>query len=116
MGSSLKDVAEFPAGVRMTVATAIEVARLGGTPQVAKPWKGLGAGVFEIAVDDGDAYRAVYTVRFKEAIYVLHAFQKKSTQGRKTSQRDVEMVERRLRGAKSDHAERYQTKKGSGGR
>ena len=112
IGSSLKDLSGFPDDVKDTITTAIEVARLGSMHEAAKPWKGVGPGVFQIVLDDGDAYRAVYTVRFKEAIYVLHAFQKKSTTGRNTSQSDIAMVERRLGGAKSDHARRYGKEKG----
>jgi phage-related protein len=74
----------------------------------AKPWKGDGAGVFEVVEDHrGDTFRAVYTVRFEEAVYVLHAFQKKSTKGIATSQADRELIARRLRDAIADHEERY---------
>jgi phage-related protein len=55
----------------------------------------------------GDTYRAVYTVRFEQAVYVLHAFQKKSPRGRKTSQRDVHLISRRLISARRDYEERY---------
>ena len=66
----------------------------------AKPWKGRGAGVLELVEDhDGDTYRAVYTVRFKDVVYVLHAFQKKSPRGIKTAQVDVDLVEPRLKAA-----------------
>jgi len=57
--------------------TGLTVARIGGTPPNMKPWKGLGSGVYELLEDDrGDTYRAVYTVRFAEAVYVLHVIQK----------------------------------------
>jgi hypothetical protein len=70
---------------------------LGGKHPSAKPWKGQGPGVFELVEDfDGDTYRAVYTVRFREVVYVLHAFQKKSPNGIKTAQVAVDLVERRL--------------------
>lgn len=71
----------------------------------AKPLKGFGgANVVEL-VDDhqGDTYRAVYTVKFESAIYVLHAFQKKSKQGIKTPQADIDLVKRRLKAAEEDH-------------
>ena len=90
---------------------ALEVARLGGKHEAAKPWHGEGAGVFEIAIDDGDAYRTVYTVRHKEAMYVLHAFQKKSTQGIKTPAREIETVGRRLRDATAHYEENYGRKR-----
>ena len=72
----------------------------------AKPLKGFGgAGVLEIVEDDdGNTYRAVYTVRFKGAIYVLHAFQKKSKQGIKTPKHEIDLIENRLREAAEDYA------------
>ena len=91
--------------------TALDVARLGGKHETARPWHGEGAGVFEIAIDDGDAYRAVYSIRYKEAMYVLHAFQKKSTQGLKTPAREVETVRRRLRDAAADYEVKYGRKR-----
>ena len=74
---------------------------------LAKPLKGMGSGVVELIEDfDGDTYRAVYTVRFATAIYVLHAFKKKSKQGIKTPQSDVDLVKRRLKDAEADNAAR----------
>jgi phage-related protein len=70
--------------------------------------EGHGAGVFEVVEDfRGDTFRAVYTVRFEEAVYVLHAFQKKSTKGIATSQADRELIARRLKDAIEDHEVRY---------
>ncbi len=75
---------------------------------MAKPWKGTGPGVLEIVEDyRSDTYRAVYTVKFERAVYVLHAFQKKSPKGRKTAQTDVELISRRLRAASADYEARY---------
>ena len=69
---------------------------------------GDGSGVFEVVEDfRSDTFRAVYTVRFEEAVYVLHAFQKKSTKGIATSQADRELIARRLKDALEDHRERY---------
>ena len=69
------------------------VAQFGGTAPSVKSWKGLGPGVLDVVEsNDGNAYRAVYTVRFAEAVYVLHAFQKKSPSGIRTATRDVELV------------------------
>jgi phage-related protein len=80
----------------------------GGHPPSAKPWKGLGPGVSEIVEDDASGtFRAVYTVRFREAIYVLHAFHKKSPSGMRTARRDVELIEERLKAAKRDYEARY---------
>ncbi len=106
--SSLKDLGAFPAEVRERVGYALSAAQYGGKHLDAKPWKGDGAGVFEVVEDHrGDTFRAVYTVRFEEAVYVLHAFQKKSTKGIATSQADRELIARRLRDAIADHEERY---------
>jgi phage-related protein len=69
--------------------------------------------VFELVEDhEGDTYRAVYTVRFREVVYVLHAFQKKSPSGIRTARGDVELVERRLKIAQADHEARYGKRKG----
>jgi phage-related protein len=74
----------------------------------AKRWKGLGAGVLEIVEDfDGNTFRAVYTVKFAKAIYVLHCFQKKSPRGIKTAKVDVQRIAKRLRDAKADYEVRY---------
>lgn len=108
VGSSKRDLLEFPEPVKDTIGTALSVAQFGGKHPAAKPWKGEGAGVLEVVEDHaGDAYRAVYTVRFENAVYVLHAFQKKSPRGIKTAQRDVELVRRRLKVAQYDYEERY---------
>lgn len=93
---------------------ALFLAQTGKMHGDAKPLKGFGgAGVLEVVEDhQGDTYRAVYTVRFEEAVYVLHAFQKKSKQGRKTPPQEIEMVRRRLKAAE-DHHRQNQTPKGS---
>jgi phage-related protein len=97
-GSAKRDFKRFPAAVQKDMGVALFVVQLGGTPSSAKPWKGLGSGVFEL-IDDhrGDTYRAVYTVRIADRIHVLHAFQKKSKSGIETPKLDVELVERRLK-------------------
>ncbi len=87
---------------------ALGVAQLGGKHPKAKPWKGEGPGVFEIVEDyGGDAYRAIYTVRFAQAVYVLHAFQKKSKSGIKTPKYDVDVIGNRLKRAAQHYTERY---------
>ena len=79
MGSSKKDFLSFPDPVKDVMGNALGLAQFGGKHPAAKPWKGEGPGVFEMVEDDnGNTYRAVYTVRFTEVVYVLHAFQKKS--------------------------------------
>jgi phage-related protein len=108
VGSAKKDFLAFPAPVKDEMGNALGLAQFGGTHPAAKPWKGQGPGVFELVEShDGNAYRAVYTVRFREVVYVLHAFQKKSPKGIKTAQVDVDLVERRLRIAQQDYEARY---------
>ena len=108
VGSSKGDLQAFPEAVKDEIGTALSVAQFGATHRRAKPWKGQGSGVFEIVEDHrGDTYRAVYTVRFQYAVYVLHAFQKKSPSGIRTSRRDVELVARRLNEARMDFEVRY---------
>jgi phage-related protein len=98
----------FPEAVKDEMGNALGVAQFGGTHPSAKPWKGQGSGVLELVESRfGNAYRAIYTVRFKEAVYVLHAFQKKSPGGIKTALLDVALVERRLIAAKLDYEARY---------
>jgi phage-related protein len=98
IGSSRRDLKSFPKRVRSDIGQALYAAQLGETDPAAKPLKGFGsAGVVEI-VDSyvTNAYRAVYTVEFSGVIYVLHCFQKKSKRGVATSQRDIELIRRRL--------------------
>jgi phage-related protein len=108
VGSSKRDLLAFPEEVKDDLGVALSVAQFGGKHPNAKPWKGAGSGVLEIVEDHrGDTYRAVYTVRFEGAIYVLHAFQKKSPSGRKTPRTDAELIARRLREARHDYEVRY---------
>lgn len=108
VGSSKKDFLGFPDAVKNEMGNALGLAQFGGKHPSAKPWKGRGAGVFEVVEDhDGDTYRAVYTVRFKEVVYVLHSFQKKSPKGIKTAQINVDLVERRLKVAQQDYEGRH---------
>jgi phage-related protein len=108
VGSSKRDLLDFPKAVQEDVGNALGIAQFGGTAPSAKPWKGLGSGVLEVVEShDGNAYRAVYTVRFDEAVYVLHAFQKKSPSGIRTAKRDVDLVAERLKAVQKDHEEQY---------
>jgi phage-related protein len=108
VGSSKRDLRAFPEEVKDEIGVALSVAQFGGKHPSAKPWKGEGAGVFEVVEDHrGDTYRAVYTVRFQGAVYVLHAFQKKSPSGIRTSKADMELIARRLHAAKQDYEVRY---------
>ena len=107
IGSAKKDLLAFPGPVIDRMGYALGLAQLGGKHPHAKPWKGDGSGVFEVVEDhSGDTYRAVYTIRFAEVIYVLHAFQKKSTKGIKTSKADIAMIKARLRLAQDDYRAR----------
>lgn len=93
-----KDFEKFPADAQTTCLTALTIAAENGKADIAKPFKGLGSGIFEIALPfRGDAYRVVYAVQIANAIWVLHAFQKKSTQGIKTPQHEVDLIESRLK-------------------
>ena len=104
IAASKRDFLAFPAAVKEDMGNALGIAQFGGTAPTAKPWKGLGSGVLEIVEShDGNAYRAVYTVRFEKAVYVLHAFQKKSTRGIATPQRHVDLIRQRLREAEAIH-------------
>ena len=108
VGSSKKDLLSFPEDVVDNLGYALSVVQFGGYPPSAKPWKGLGAGVHEIVEDDeAGTYRAVYTVRFRKAVYVLHAFQKKSPSGIRTGRTDIKLVEERLKAAGAHYESRY---------
>jgi phage-related protein len=108
VGSSKADFLDFPEPVKDEMGNALGLAQFGGKHPKAKPWNGQGPGVFEIVDDhDGDTYRAVYTVRFREVVYVLHAFQKKSPKGTRTARTDVALIARRLKAAQLDYEARY---------
>lgn len=105
VGRSKEDLKAFPREVRWRVGGALWQAQSGGKAPYAKPLKGFGdAGVLEIVSDfDGDTFRAVYTVRFREAVYVLHAFQKKAKRGIATPKAELDLIHRRLRRAREDY-------------
>jgi phage-related protein len=108
IGSSKRDFLTFPGPVQDEPGNALGLAQFGGKHPKAKPWRGQGAGVFEVVENhDGDTYRAVYTVRFREVVYVLHAFQKKSPSGIKTARTDVQLIAQRLKVAQQDYEARY---------
>jgi phage-related protein len=104
-GSSQSDLQRFPKRVRLVVGTALNAAQLGGKHKDAKPMKGFGdASVLEIVDDfDGGTFRAVYTVRFADVVYVLHAFKKKSKKGIETSKTDIDLIKHRLKLAARDY-------------
>jgi phage-related protein len=110
VGSSKRDYIRFPDQVQDDMGYALFVAQMGERPRNAKPLNGFkGAGVLEIVEDyDGDTFRAVYTVRFAQRLYVLHAFQKKSRRGIETPKSEIRLVEQRLRAAEADYRQRQQ--------
>ena len=99
IGSALKDLKQFPKVVQGNIGYALYLAQTGTKCASAKPLKGFkGAGILEIVEDfDKETYRAIYTVKFADTIYVLHAFQKKSKQGIATPKQDIDVVKVRLK-------------------
>jgi phage-related protein len=96
--AALKEFQTFPEGARSICLAALTIAAEGSKADIAKPLSGLGSGVFEIALPfQRDAFRVVYAVQLAEEIWVIHAFQKKSTQGIKTPQREIDLVRDRLK-------------------
>ena len=107
MGSSKKDLMSFPAEVIDDFGYALGAAQLGAMPPQAKPWKGEGAGVLELVESHrGNEFRVIYTVRFFKAVYVLHCFQKKSPNGIRTAQTDIDLIQTRLK-ACQQHYEKH---------
>ncbi len=93
-----KEFEDFPEGARSICLTALTIAAEGGKADIAKLLHGLGSGVFEIALRfKGDAFRVVYAVQLGEELWVVHAFQKKSTQGIKTPRREIDLIKDRLK-------------------
>ncbi len=105
IGSTREELREFPEPVKRRVGGALWEAQTGSKAPYAKPLKGFGgAGVLEIVDDfDGNSYRAVYTVKFAEAVYVLNVFQKKSKRGIATPRTEVAAIEQRLKRARQDY-------------
>ncbi len=108
VGSSRTDLRAFPRKVRRDIGQSLYAAQQGETDPSSKPMRGFGGGsVREIVTEDrGGTWRAVYTVWFAEAIYVLHAFQKKSKKGIATPNQDMNLIRRRLAEAERMHRER----------
>ena len=109
VASSKKDLLALPTGVVDDFGYALGAVQMGAMPPQAKPWKGEGSGVFELVENHrGDTFRAVYTVRFAEAVYVLHCFQKKSPSGIRTAEKDVELIHERLKLAQQHYKDHYE--------
>ena len=96
--AALKEFETFPEGARSICLAALTIAAEGGKADIAKPVHGFGSGVFEIALPfRGDAFRVVCAVQLAEEIWVVHAFQKKSTRGIKTPRREINLIQDRLK-------------------
>jgi phage-related protein len=96
LGDSKKNLQGFPKGAQKLLGDELQLMQFGGMPKDAKPFKGIGTGVFEIAMRyASDAYRVVTAVQLGRRIYVLHAFQKKSKKGIETPKRDVDLIRKR---------------------
>ncbi|OLE75635.1 hypothetical protein AUG19_04990 [archaeon 13_1_20CM_2_54_9] len=101
LGDSRRNIQAFPLGARKLVGGELQLVQFGGMPKDAKPFHGVGSGVFEIALAyETNAYRTVFAVQLGAKIYVLHAFQKKSKSGIKTPQKDIDLIKRRYKEAK----------------
>ncbi|MCU7836729.1 MAG: type II toxin-antitoxin system RelE/ParE family toxin [gamma proteobacterium symbiont of Taylorina sp.] len=110
MGDSKKNILNFPEDVRKLIGDELQLIQFGGMPKDAKPFKGVGSGVIEIALKhDKEAYRCVQAVQLGECIYVLHAFQKKAKKGISTPKQDVDLIKKRYREAKEleNHDKRH---------
>ena len=106
VGNSHEQIQSFPKPPRQIVGDALLFAQLGKKHQKAKPLRGVGSGVFEITARyNTNTYRAVYTVKIGENIYVLHVFQKKSTRGISTPKKEIDLIKQRLRMAREMEAE-----------
>lgn len=107
LGDTLVNLRTYPQEVQDEVGYALYLAQIGEKYFRAKPLKGLGPGVLEIVSDHrGDTYRGIYIVRFADAVYVLHVFQKKSKRGIRTPPSEIELVRQRLKRATELQEER----------
>ena len=100
LGNSKTNLLEFPKEAQKLIGDKLQLMQFGGMPKDAKPFKGVGSGIFEIALRYAtDAYRVVLAVKLGDKIYVLHAFQKKSKKGIATPKNDVDLIKQRYREA-----------------
>ena len=108
LGSSRADLKALPEDVRDTIGYALYQAQVGFRHRDVKPLRGLGCDVLEvISRHDGDTFRAVYTVRFRGVVDVLHVFQKKSKRGITPPKSEIDLIRRRLRAAEKHYQENY---------
>lgn len=111
LGNSKKNLQDFPDGAQKLLGDELQLIQFGGMPKDAKPFKGVGSGVLELALRyDSDAYRVVLALQIGKRIYVLHAFQKKSKKGIKTPQEDIDLIKKRYKEAKELANEDEKTK------
>ena len=111
LGDSKKNLRDFPGGAQKLLGDELQLIQFGGMPKDAKPFKGVGSGVLEIALRyPSDAYRVVLALQLGKRIYILHAFQKKSTRGIATPKREVKLVKQRYAEAKELAHEREKAK------
>ena len=115
VGASKKEIQKLPKEVRQVFGQAIYDAQIGKKHPGAKPLKGFsGAGVLEVIEDElGSTYRAVYTVKFADIVYVLSVFQKKSKSGRKTPKEEIDKIKSRFQEAEKDYAKYIEQRKES---
>lgn len=93
-----KEFEKFPTQAQSAIWAALTIAAEGGKAEIAKPLLGFGAGVFEVALPfRGNAFRAVYVLQLGDDIWVVHAFQKKSTQGIKTQKHELDLIQDRIK-------------------
>jgi phage-related protein len=96
--AALKEFETFPELAKSTCLAALTIGAEGGKPDIAKPMYGLGSGIFEIALKfRGGAFRVIYALQIDNDIWVIHAFQKKSTQGIKTPKHEIDLIKDRLK-------------------
>jgi phage-related protein len=109
VGSSKSDLCDFPVPVRKAMGHCLHLVQTGETPANAKPLHGFGgASVLELVENfDGNTYRAVYTVKFADAVYVLHAFQKKSKRGGSTPKPEIDLIQQRFKTAAEHYRQIY---------
>ena len=100
LGNAKKNILEFPEEVRKLIGDELQLIQFGGMPKDAKPFKGIGSGIIEIALKyDKEAYRCVQAVQLGEEIYILHAFQKKAKKGISTPKQHVDLIKKRYKEA-----------------
>ena len=112
LGNARKNLKAFPEGAQKLAGDELQLIQYGGMPKDAKPFKGVGSGVLELALRyASDAYRVVVAVQLGRRIYVLHAFQKKSKKGIATPQKDVDLIKKRYAEARelADEYEKTET-------